>query len=157
MTYNPIPIPAQQTKRCPQCRRRLPLEEFYSNTTRRDGHSPYCKTCTLGYQRTARQKDLHHRRRWEQASAWRKRYGLEPEEYERLLEKQGGVCAICGRPETRRHGRTKTLWALSVDHDPETGAVRGLLCAECNPAIGLFRHDLKRLRAAIRYLQRKQP
>jgi len=49
------------------------------------------------------------------------------ETYDRLLAEQGGVCAICGNPpKTRR---------LSIDHDHKTGAVRGLLCFQCNRAL----------------------
>lgn len=56
-----------------------------------------------------------------------KTYGLEAGDYERLLEAQGGRCAICrARPKSKR---------LAVDHDHKTGAVRGLLCSRCN-------HDL---------------
>ena len=53
-----------------------------------------------------------------------------------MVEKQNGVCAICGNPETATsHG---TIRRLSVDHDHETGEVRGLLCSKCNFALGLF-------------------
>ena len=49
------------------------------------------------------------------------------DEYEALLEAQGGVCALCGNPpKTRR---------LDVDHDHRTGLIRGLLCSRCNQAI----------------------
>jgi hypothetical protein len=52
-------------------------------------------------------------------------YGLTPEQYETMLARQGGVCAICGHPpKTRR---------LAVDHDHgESKRVRGLLCFRCN-------------------------
>ena len=50
--------------------------------------------------------------------------GIDDAEYERLLEAQGGHCALCtGKPKTRR---------LHVDHDHLTGRVRGLLCYRCN-------------------------
>jgi hypothetical protein len=48
-----------------------------------------------------------------------------------MLERQAGVCAICGRPP--RGGR-----ALDVDHDHVTGRVRGLLCGNCNRAVGFL-------------------
>jgi hypothetical protein len=77
-------------------------------------------------------------------------YGLTPEEYEALREAQGGVCAICKREETRTYkGRIR---ALAVDHDHETGEVRGLLCSDCNQGIGWFRDDPELLQAAIEYL-----
>jgi hypothetical protein len=58
-------------------------------------------------------------------------YGINLVQYERLLEQQGGVCAICGRPPRSRP-------VLDVDHDHLTGVVRGLLCGNCNRAVGLL-------------------
>lgn len=55
----------------------------------------------------------------------RNRYGITPEDYDRMLEEQGGVCAIC-------EGACPTGRRLAVDHDHETGRVRGLLCVNCN-------------------------
>jgi len=73
------------------------------------------------------------------------RYGISSEQYDEMLGRQGGKCAIC-REECR------TGKALAVDHDHDTGAVRGLLCRACNGAIGALDHDPEVLRAAIRYL-----
>jgi hypothetical protein len=68
-----------------------------------------------------------------------KAYGITVAQYEELLESQGGVCAICGRPETRiQQGKVKRL---HVDHCHSTGVVRGLLCAACNTGIGLLQDD----------------
>lgn len=80
-----------------------------------------------------------------------RRFGLTRDDFLDMLEEQGGVCAICGNPETSRgnHGYIKNL---SVDHDHETGVVRGLLCNNCNRAIGLLRDDTSILAAAIAYL-----
>lgn len=77
-------------------------------------------------------------------------YGLTVEEYENMLERQGGVCAICGSGEW---GGTKHR-VPHVDHDHETGKVRGLLCGDCNFGLGKFKDDPDRLRAAISYLER---
>lgn len=74
-------------------------------------------------------------------------YGLTLETYARLLDLQGGVCAICkSGPKEGDH--------LPVDHDHLTGAVRGLLCHPCNRAVGQFQDDLATLRAAASYLMR---
>lgn len=82
----------------------------------------------------------------------RAKYGLEPAEYQALLERQGGVCAICRRPETAvLRGRNK---ALCVDHDHVTDRVRGLLCFRCNLAIGYLSDDPERARAAADYLEK---
>ena len=60
----------------------------------------------------------------------RGKYGMGIDEYEHLLQQQGGVCAICHRAPVDR--------ALHVDHDHTTGQVRGLLCAGCNIGMGYF-------------------
>lgn len=84
----------------------------------------------------------------EQELRWRLRekYGLELEEYEALVAAQNGVCAICKNPPLESTGR------LSVDHDHNTRQIRGLLCANCNAALGQFKDDPIRLMAAIEYL-----
>jgi hypothetical protein len=69
------------------------------------------------------------------------KYGLSISDYERLLELQCGVCAICEMPEKKLHRRTGEIRRLSVDHDHTTGKVRGLLCAACNLAIGNIRDN----------------
>jgi hypothetical protein len=80
----------------------------------------------------------------------KKNYGVTAEWYDAQLEKQNGVCAICGLPE-----RTKirgALVRLAVDHCHHSKQVRGLLCTACNRAIGLLNHDTKLLQSAIQYL-----
>ena len=79
-------------------------------------------------------------------------FGISVDDYERLLAAQGGVCAICGRGETRRHQVGK-LMGLSVDHDHRTGRVRGILCSTCNLTLGKFEDDPARFRAAAAYLE----
>jgi Recombination endonuclease VII len=72
-----------------------------------------------------------------------RRYGISLAEYDALLEKQGGACAICRK---RPKGR------LCVDHCHVTGMVRGLLCNECNGALGYLKDDQASLVAALAYL-----
>ena len=77
----------------------------------------------------------------------RKKYGIGVEEYDALLEKQGGVCAICGVNENY------SSWYFAVDHDHLTGEVRGLLCNKCNSAIGQLKDDPALIRKALAYLE----
>jgi hypothetical protein len=62
-----------------------------------------------------------------------------------MLEKQGGVCAVCGGPPLGK-GR------YHVDHDHVTGHVRGLLCHKCNVALGLVGDDVAQLAKLTEYL-----
>jgi Recombination endonuclease VII len=77
----------------------------------------------------------------------KRKYGMTIADYERMFEAQGGICAICGeaRPEER---------TLHIDHDHETGVIRGLLCFRCNNALGDFREEYELFQRAADYLDR---
>lgn len=72
---------------------------------------------------------------------------LELSPYQFMLEKQKGVCAICGQ-------KCKSGRALAIDHDHETEEVRGLLCGKCNRGLGLFGDSSKLLLDASNYLKK---
>lgn len=76
--------------------------------------------------------------------------------YADLFEAQGGVCAICGSPETTVDRRTGKIRKLSVDHCHETGSIRGLLCMKCNTMLGAVQDNTDVLESAITYLRRHQ-
>lgn len=62
--------------------------------------------------------------------------GITIKEFKDIYEQQGGLCAICGKPETSLNNLTKGIKQLAVDHDHKTQGVRGLLCTRCNTALG---------------------
>jgi Recombination endonuclease VII len=69
------------------------------------------------------------------------RYGIGEEDVQRMLEEQNGLCAVCERQP-----------AEHVDHCHETKKVRGLLCFNCNGALGRFEDDVEILQRAVDYL-----
>lgn len=71
------------------------------------------------------------------------KYGMEPGTFDRMLQAQVGLCAIC----QREFGEN-----LFVDHNHETNSIRGLLCNECNKGLGCFGDSVSRLQRAIDYL-----
>jgi len=75
------------------------------------------------------------------------KYGITLEIYDRMLAGQNGCCAICGKHHT------EFRWGLCVDHDHDTGNIRGLLCTGCNARLGGSSGELFIKRAAI-YLKR---
>jgi hypothetical protein len=80
-----------------------------------------------------------------------KTFGITLKKYNKMLEGQNGVCAICEEKETaKRNGKTLSL---AVDHDHNTGKVRALLCQACNHGIGHMRDSPTLLTAAINYLK----
>ena len=78
----------------------------------------------------------------------KKKYGITPEQFDELLKKQSARCAICGKSGSGRIGGGRLL----VDHCHKTGAVRGLLCHQCNSAIGMLNDDVDVVASAFRYL-----
>lgn len=84
------------------------------------------------------------------------RFGMSNDDYRRLLDQQGGVCAICRQPERAPNKE------LAVDHDHRCcprrescgRCIRGLLCSRCNPMIGYAGDDAAVLVSAIEYLNR---
>jgi formate dehydrogenase maturation protein FdhE len=73
-------------------------------------------------------------------------YGITLAQKISMLKEQRGVCAICGLPPKK----------ACVDHNKDTGQIRGVLCHSCNVAIGLLAHDIERIEAAKNYLIRTQ-
>jgi hypothetical protein len=76
------------------------------------------------------------------------RYGLYLEDLDEIYESQDHRCAICNvteaeGPKNRFH----------VDHDHESGEVRGLLCQNCNIGLGKFKDNVEFLEQAIAYLK----
>jgi hypothetical protein len=70
-------------------------------------------------------------------------YGISRADYDALLVRQGGLCAICRKPSKLR---------LCVDHCHFTGMIRGLLCRKCNSGLGCLGEDQRALVAALAYL-----
>lgn len=114
-------------------------------------------------------KTAQYRRRWVAANPDRnhaikrrnflkRMYGMTPESYDDLLDRQGGRCAICRTDEPGGKRRY-----LAVDHDHECcngptscgRCIRGLLCNDCNQALGRLHDDPALLRRAADYVERE--
>lgn len=86
-------------------------------------------------------------------------YGLTISEYAQMFADQNGLCAICKKPETAKLPGRKTkkdqkaVRDLSVDHCHKTGAVRGLLCNQCNHMLGAVDDNENVLLSAVEYLR----
>lgn len=143
---------------CNKCKEMKPLDGgFYRNKGMSDGLLKVCKTCCNAYSNAYKERHPEkvkgYKRAWKdrnpdadmdyywanydelrEKQVWSRletRYGVTREEYETLLNKQNGVCAICGGVNS--DGRR-----LHVDHDHDSGAVRGLLCVVCNMQLGVL-------------------
>ena len=165
-------------KPCRKCGVVKPLEDFYKMAGMRDGYRHDCKECNLaakrqkyladpavvkarvkGWQqanperlnayRRARRLEPEVKER-ERAGHLKRKYGMTIEQYDSMLEAQGGGCFICGRPPREDS-------SLHVDHDHSTGRVRGILCFCCNNALADFQDDPSLLRKAASYVTINSP
>jgi hypothetical protein len=128
----------QGTKYCRDCQTERPLEDFHPT-------QPYCKPCmNVRWSKWYNSKEHEYKRK----RRLKINYGITHEEYESMFEARDGLCDICKRPESFRG----TL--LSVDHDHETGKIRGLLCNNCNRALGLIGDSLEQAQRMVSYLER---
>lgn len=128
-----------------------PIENFRPQKGRVNGSS-ICKSCEQKYTEDHRAEAIARSKRWARKNVEkrrhflvRKNYGLDSERYAELQNFQGNKCAICNRkwPEEIKE--------ICVDHDHRTGKVRGLLCHNCNRALGHFSDDTERMEKAIQY------
>ena len=133
-----------QSKACSTCKLEKPLEGFVRNKSSVDGRHNQCKVCRREYTQRPETKELvsfHSTRR-----NLKRKYGLTVDQYEAMLDAQGGLCAIC-------RGEQVNVRRMAVDHCHDTGKIRGLLCNPCNAGLGQFKDDPDRMRIAIRYLE----
>ena len=72
-----------------------------------------------------------------------KKYGMTSSQYNEIFEKQSGLCLIC---------KKRSKQTLAVDHNHNTGKIRGLLCVRCNQGLGHFYDSQELLSEAINYL-----
>lgn len=116
-------------KRCPRCEQVKPHEQGTRNSSSSDGFTVYCRACRAVESRARHLK---------------KNYGISEAERDGLIASQMGVCPIC-----------LSAPAAHVDHCHTTGRVRGVLCFNCNSALGKLRDDTDATRRATAYLEGK--
>ncbi len=150
-----------KTKRCSKCRKRKKISLFGKRSQAKDGLSSYCKKChnkraiAEYYKNPQYMKKYNkeyrenHKRDLENKRLLRD-YGIDLDELQDRLR-----CAVCGRTfEVKslkgksKHGRPH------VDHDHVLNIVRGILCSNCNTAIGLLKENPEIVRAVLKYLEK---
>lgn len=137
-------ICGEQEKACFWCHEIKPLEEFYRHPQGKKGVTSHCKACQSRHAKNRRRVPLNKTQYAETTRrGWLKRkYRLTVEQYDCMVEKQGGVCAICGKPSCSR---------LCIDHNHASGEIRGLLCTRCNISLGVL-EDEGFIKRATEYL-----
>lgn len=139
-----------KTKKCAACNKIKLLKSFYPSTSCTNGFAAYCISCDKEKKKKGYAKDKSRLRRYN----LKKIYNITLDEYDELFMKQNGVCAICGKKETRRN--KYNVWHLAVDHNHTTGEVRGLLCGNCNSMLGFVKDRPDLLLKAYSYLSQPE-
>ncbi len=147
-------------KTCPQCHVTKPFDKFYRRKGAKDGRAPWCADCSGASRRewyaipenrarvkeNARQYSIKNRPK-EFARNLKRMYGLTVDDYHSLLLRHSFRCGIC----RVKFDKPKPL-RPHVDHCHDTGKVRGLLCSNCNIAIGLLNDRVDVIQKAAEYV-----
>jgi hypothetical protein len=146
----------KEYKICTSCKKELRIVDcFHKNKTSKDGHAWQCKKCS-------RKAGVRHENGGTVKSATykykihiKRTYGITLEERNKILDSQNGCCAICKKPLSYLVSEKLKQKKLYIDHNHETGKIRGLLCSTCNTGLGMFKDNVEYLRNAITYLLKK--
>ena len=160
-----------EIRTCRVCKIERPLNEFRTRISQRTRERIYyyeCKPCLNERMRNSEESKKYNRDRVRQSRIddpykhrnWelKKRHKINNEIFNRKLEEQNGVCAICGGQSVNRDYLTVDHDHKCCDQDKSCGkCLRGLLCNLCNAGLGAFRDDLELLKKAIVYLDIVKP
>lgn len=140
------------TKICTKCFLEKPISEFGKNRKKNNSEGHYLRPSCIQCERL-RSRTYHHNNKeqiHQKNREWRisSKYGISIETYNSMMESQNMSCAICLESFSDSINRR-----LAVDHDHTTGAVRGLLCGNCNNGLGRFKDNVSLLKKAIEYLE----
>jgi hypothetical protein len=135
-------------KWCGKCSLLKPLSEFYVRRASKDGRSYRCKPCSVkNSAEWMNAKPKEERQRIYLERDLRRKFGISTEVYNAVFLAQEGVCAICKQPNPNKN-------RLAVDHNHETGEVRGLLCGPCNMLLYRIENDPDWANKAFSYLSK---
>jgi Recombination endonuclease VII len=162
-------------KKCGKCKQFKSKNEFSKDKEAKDSLQGWCKLCMQAYYKTyiqseqgkkvnkkyyesERRKELEKKYNQSEKgklknkdSALKYQYKITLEQYNKMVEKQGGVCVICRKPP---QGKNIYDYVLHVDHNHTTDKVRGLVCYHCNLVLAHARDNSTLLRKAADYLDK---
>lgn len=133
-------------KSCTKCGIEKSFDEFPPRKTSKDGFRNECKTCTKEAHKKWSDVNREAVRFKARTRALNYKYGMSHQDIILLLEKQNNQCCICSVDISKGH---------HVDHNHETGDVRGLLCGPCNRGLGYLKDSPDIVKNAYQYLIEK--
>jgi hypothetical protein len=134
-------------KKCTKCGVQKPLSEFQKRQDRPSGYQSSCKKCLNSARLAWGLSNKKHIQEYNRKAKLKINWGLTPEKFLEMQNKQNNVCEICKNP-------FKTSKDTHIDHCHKTGTIRGILCAHCNHALGKFKDSIEILKSAQKYLQK---
>ena len=133
---------------CNRCKVTKPKSEFFKESNCKRGYRYTCKECDAPrfkkYREENKESVAATRLKWSRKT----KYNFPQELYDERLNDQGGVCAICGTDNPGGRGQ------FHADHNHSTNEPRGVLCHNCNVALGNFKDNPELLQKAIVYLSK---
>lgn len=135
-------------KFCRKCKVEKELSEF--RISKKGYVSSYCTECHNLMGREWRKANPEKAKTPKEVALkhyLRKFYGLTVDQYEAKLKEQNGCCAVCKKHSSEFKRR------LAVDHNHQTGQIRGLLCVNCNNGLGCLKEDVKIIKDMIVYIE----
>ncbi len=137
---------ADRMRACSSCWEFKNIEMFSKDKSRLHGLSYVCKDC-----HNKRGRDYHERKSSDKvATRYERLYALSPDEILTMLIEQDYKCKTCSQFITLER---KNAFRANVDHCHVSGRVRGLLCSDCNRALGMVKDKVDTLKNMIEYLQ----
>ena len=138
------------TKTCPDCMQTKSKTEFGRHPSYRDGLRNQCRDCRREYERRRSRspENIEATRESRRRSVMKWRYGTTQDEVEKMVAAQNNRCLICNT-----EGEGQGMQRLCIDHDHNTGKIRGMLCRKCNAGLGYFRDNPTLIRTAASYLE----
>lgn len=145
-------------RECSACREYKPWSSFNLHKSGHNGRKSACKPCCNEAQRDYAKANLAQVRRRHRDSQYRRRFGLSLEEVEARMEAVGNKCEACGT-----HKSETWNGALVLDHEHGCcpgentcgGCIVGILCTNCNVALGALRDSSARLEGLLQYNRRR--
>lgn len=148
-------------KFCNKCSKWKLQGHYNKDSKSPDKLSYVCRECRKSYRRDAEVKartaaynkkyatqNPELMRKKDRKNSLKRFWNMTEEQYNKLLIDQKGKCGVCERTESNPHKR------LCIDHNHQTGLIRGLLCDHCNRALGLLDDSIQKLQSALLYLQK---
>jgi hypothetical protein len=145
-----------QQKQCCVCKTVKPFSEFYNYKNKNDNKSYRCKPCDDDARKKWKKNNPEKAHLSQRERNLKHRFGVDLDWYQTQLKKQNYCCAICKVKENNVIKGNRADISFAVDHCHKTGKIRGLLCNQCNRALGLFKDSSELITKAIEYLKRKK-